>query len=936
MRLLLWLLLVVGFAASAVASRPEGSLREAVLDGNGDVWTFTSANHPLYRFDGTNWNNSPFPSLYTNPLKIERLADGSIVCFSCLYADKRTIVTRHTASETKTLGTCSGDPGACVSSFADHQNRAWFTSLSRIIYRADPEHGLKEIYRIPVTQFTTDFPFLSSFNPIVYLEDGRGRIWGFSQNIANNWPSLRGLLLFAGDSPSFFTEFKTSDGEKIAGTEIIALAKTDDSHLWVAVNNHGLYRMNIDSLELERIPDPAPEAFLSIMQLISVGHDLYVIAYHNGALTALWRYQQGAWKEIIHELDWGLTLWTAHQLHGGLLFSSPIYDPWYLPQEGNPQRWKGMIGDVCLVLKNDRLFFVSGGFFVASPKELSGVKTSGRVQVFRNNPGWIQDSHGAPWMMQGESGNILCHWDDGKWMPHPIPVNEKDREKPSSAKMFGIQRFLIPDAEGRIWVFPGTRSPSLQCFNPHTHRWHNFGSFQEALTQTKDKPHFLANRHDIDPQYSPDHHQIAFFVYGSGHEISDFGGGSGIQYFDGSHWKNFSRSEIDPQCEMHGHCDTPFAKNTLSFDKHGALRVTFYTFFESRDHWFTYKLEDSGLWRFENAGDKVPGKPKPPSQPIKGCITNNPDSLVSDNHGIHWLTLDGEIYKAIEGRCVRVFTPDSLPPLKKYSLLRNVFVDTKGNILLHLCTDTLDVVRIKSLKPPPPPPHTTVTFSAAGWHGIQAKFHPHATGGILFRWKLDDGPWVQTKDSTLSWNNLSMGKHTLHVSASDHDLQSDNPPVSAPFEIAPKSLPPHTTIKATPSGWHAVQVQFDPHSPSKMEFRWQLDDGPWQTTHSSTIQLKQLHSTSHTLRVVSTDEDLQSDVHPSITSFETPVDTPRQIDRFIKRLSDPDYDRRRSAITALELQPSVSIPALQKSRATASDDLKWWIDAALQAIGFRR
>jgi hypothetical protein len=123
---------------------------------------------------------------------------------------------------------------------------------------------------------------------------------------------------------------------------------------------------------------------------------------------------------------------------------------------------------------------------------------------------------------------------------------------------------------------------------------------------------------------------------------------------------------------------------------------------------------------------------------------------------------------------------------------------------------------------------------------------------------------------------------------------------------------------------------FNPHSDGGTNFRWQLEDGPSQLIKTDSLTLDHLANGSHILKVTAIDDQLNMDAMPSTAKFETKINPSRQMALLVAQLSDPDFSKRKLAVEALAWQPAVALPALRKVRESATEDQRWWIDAAIQ------
>ena len=83
------------------------------------------------------------------------------------------------------------------------------------------------------------------------------------------------------------------------------------------------------------------------------------------------------------------------------------------------------------------------------------------------------------------------------------------------------------------------------------------------------------------------------------------------------------------------------------------------------------------------------------------------------------------------------------------------------------------------------------------------------------------------------------------------------------------------------------------------------------------------------------DAHLHIDATPAQATFAVRV-TARDIDTWVAALSSSDYDVREAAAKSLVSKPDRALPALEEARATADDDLRWWIDTTIQLIENKR
>ena len=826
------LLLCLLGAVSTFARQPSPpQLEDAVQDKDGILWAYGHREfNRVYRFDGKQWTEQKAalgPHDHALPEEIVRMTDGTVACIWRL-TDKDLAVTRHT-DKAVLLGTCDGalpETGLTTAPLADSQNRLWITGRFARIYRVDAR-GVSVAHEITPDELDAPSKAQQGYNGIHAVEDGKGRIWAWSESYASNYASLRGVLLFTGEKCELH-DLTSTLGKR---ARILAMARADDHHLWAAVDGKGICRLDIDSFALEPFPGPSPRDLWRVHELFIDGGDLYAVEDTARSETALWRLRETKWTQVLTRLDstyshdWLPRSWLA--IDAGLIVESNFAGPWFIPRQGEPAQYSWHCG---LPLEGAHAFsrFADGTFFAIGhggqpfhdplplpPHEQENPRIA---SIQADSSGWTLDTAGRPWVTLMDSPGSISEWDGEKWAGHPIP----------SAEKWTWPADILADAEGRMWVNPDTDGRDVHVITTTTGQWQNFTDLQAAYLALRDHPpHFPDNRLFVfDPQYSADRQRAAYrrgVVY--------------LFYYDGSTWRRFERSQITGK-------DNDNALGPPWFDPEGNLCVNF------RDR-TTWQMNTAGQWsqvafhsRFptdiwsENSDNRT-SRVNPP----KGCVTTHPDSIVMDNLGTYWLTWQQALYRCIPGRCVKVFGADEVNPFRSTRELSRAFVDPRGNAFLLTSFASTEAFIIKPLSAPP---HTVITIDPVRADAVNARLHAAVGSPTQFRWRLDEEPWQSTGDDTLVLDDLPNGSHRLSVSALDAGLQLEAPPAMVTFEIK--------------------------------------------------------------------------------------VDPDRQIAGLCARLSDPDYERRKAAVNALALQPDRAMPALRRARETADNDGCWWIDAALQKI----
>jgi hypothetical protein len=768
--LLLWL---CGLLGSAAAMEPH-DLADAVQDGSGVLWGYTyGAAHGVYRFDSRQWTEDTEPNSLpatAAPRGIVRMADGAVACIWQL-SNKQMAVTRH-AESTRLLGIVEGEvPGTGgvlpASPLADSQNRLWITGNSARIYRVDGA-GVSVAHEISPAELDVPANAKSGYNTVHATEDGKGRVWIWSAPFASNWANLRGVLIFSGEN----IELHDLTATLHKGARVLFIARADDRHMWISVENDGdsgIYRVDIDTFALERVPTPAPRALCCVHEMFADRGDLYAVEDTQGARRALWRLRDGGWTQLLARFDdsqsqgWLPRSWLP--IKEGLLVQSNPSDPWFVPSEGEPARFSWRTG-FPLGAAHAFARFADGTFFAIGqdyrffhgPLDLPPIeRQNARILDLDANGGWKIDAGGRPWAALKQTPESISEWDGENWVAHAIPGGEK----------LTFPQNITPDHEGRIWVNVGGAGDhqKTDSFDPKSGQWQSFANTQAAYLDLRaNPPHFPPDRvFNFNPQYSADRQRIA---YRSG--VVD------IFYYDGSAWQQITNFQITGKTNDN-------AVGPPWFDAAGHLRVNI----RPKTSW---SRDDAGKW------SQVPFESRYPTDiwsensnnhtvrpvPPEGCVTPRPDSIVVDNVGTFWLTWQQALYKCIPGRCVKVFGVDETNPFIADRLLQEAFVDPHGNAFLLTAGAGMNAFIVK---PKSVPPRTALAVEPVAQDAVRVRLDAAAGQPVQFRWRLDNASWQSTDKDELPLDSLPDGEHKIAVSAVDAELQVENPPVTAAFEI---------------------------------------------------------------------------------------------------------------------------------------------------------
>jgi len=166
----------------------------------------------------------------------------------------------------------------------------------------------------------------------------------------------------------------------------------------------------------------------------------------------------------------------------------------------------------------------------------------------------------------------------------------------------------------------------------------------------------------------------------------------------------------------------------------------------------------------------------------------------------------------------------------------------------------------------------------------------------------------------------------------------DDPAPPYEYAIIPARhpAPPDTAIAVTAIGDDSFRAQFSSAGEGERWFTWRLDGGAWTPPAREThARFDSLAAGEHTIEAAALDDDLQIDPAPATATFTATLDPGRQVRAWIARLNDPDFAQRETAVAALVSRGAAVLPELKAARPAASDDARWWIEAAIQQIDAR-
>ena len=151
-------------------------------------------------------------------------------------------------------------------------------------------------------------------------------------------------------------------------------------------------------------------------------------------------------------------------------------------------------------------------------------------------------------------------------------------------------------------------------------------------------------------------------------------------------------------------------------------------------------------------------------------------------------------------------------------------------------------------------------------------------------------------------------------------------PPAAPLPAAPR-------IQITPLTAFSVKLRFAASAGRAHWFQWRLNGGPWNAPQTTdTAVLPSLLPGAYRVEAQTIDARLQASPKPSAAVFVLQPASAMQIARWVQALLSGTENAREAAVAGLVKQPADALPALQAARPGASEDGRWWLDAAIQQI----
>src|ERR1035437_971732 len=263
------------------------------------------------------YNNSPWnawgsaDTAGANPVSMESMPNGSVASLWERGDKSVTLLIQDGNVGHAKVRSLQG-PAKQIRVFMDAQTNIWVTEAGLNIGKAPHSLNRLRLYQKPepVHTITTDELWPggdpSTRLPVSMAEDARGRIWFWSNYLLGGDQSgaIHGVLI---NDDGAITNRATLSG--VANDRISVIAPLDQTNLWLAVRNAGIFSVDLGSLQGKPVTEPEHGEFRVVHHIFKDGDDRYVIADNGnyaderGLANTLWRQRAGKWKKIIGGLD---------------------------------------------------------------------------------------------------------------------------------------------------------------------------------------------------------------------------------------------------------------------------------------------------------------------------------------------------------------------------------------------------------------------------------------------------------------------------------------------------------------------------------------------------------------------------------------------------------------------------------------------------------
>ena len=754
-------------------------IHQAARDSTGRVWgAGWYENGGLFCWDGNQWKlASGEGTAVPPPFSLVRGPDGAIYGLSAVTTAVY-VVTWHKGSVSKVLARFEAqlyEP----SLFVDRSRNIWITESGRHIFRVTADGKADCVYSITDDQFygsgNTDRGEASSMRATT---DGRGRIWFWPYSWAGNWyRTLQGVLIFDGRRFEHHPQIVGAPDTKIS-----VVAPQDGKHMWLGTADGRLYSVDIDTLKTTEVQTPFGSPAAGVEGIFAAGGRTYVVAgprwgpvpdeSGEGRMDSLWQLSGDKWTLLVAGLDrwrapFDLTPRPYLLTRRGLWVGAFGAGPWFIPSQGAKAvlvDWRygnPVAGSESLLELSDGRILISGQFsgsIAARPSDLLAAHhPTPQVQTLPYYAPLIRDARGHILGMLSPNTKVLSDWDGNAWTQHTLP---------ESFTPFNYLWSFDEDTRKRIWLLPSSCGAPVAIFDPVHGSAEAFPDYLRALGAQLSRDVSVPFEGTLSECTAPSVAPDGRFAFGSGQ--------GEVRYFDGNKLMIWTRKQIDGD-PYGGFLEPPF------FNRAGNLAVNIQGVtweWTKGEGWLRGEHEPGLTTSAENTS--LLAAPAP-----SGCGFERPDSMVRDQLGTYWMTYQGQIYRAIAGKCVAQISPEEHHPFGDSRKLTQVLIDLQGNAFLrtrfnlYFHAEEYVVVKARS-----PVPRTSIRGEVDESAAVKLSLDSRPEGQAQFIWRIDGGPWsdpTADKGITLEW--LPEGKHQIEAMAIDARAQVDPTPPVAEVEI---------------------------------------------------------------------------------------------------------------------------------------------------------
>lgn len=755
---------------------------------------------------------------------------------------------------------------------------------NRDFYHITPQGGVSRVFTATPDKLHRLGPLnqhRERFNGLRFLDDNRGGYWFWS----NVWEhgegaySLRGLLRWDGRK---LTQLSTLDGLSLTKTAVDALEWRDAKRLWLALGERGLYELDSTT---RRIPEPAPRAFRYVQQIKLLGRDVFVVAFSEDhdpesdvmqRAGQLWRLRDGQWSRLIDGLD----LWAGDDTKRPI--ASAPSGVWTASTEG--------------------------GVWLAPP---------------RGAPVLIDWRRGLPMhsirdITTQKDGSVLLTGDGTLGTMRIVNVAALLAQRPTTrVSVFMPYITLAQDRRGALWAIHSLRAKALGQWNGA--RW---------VHHPVPRGYKLSNAGEL-----------AFDRLHRVWILSDYRDGQ-VAVFNPSQrgpaaWRVFTDYRAALRAQIGIQAKAPASVRAASPTKVRAIvpRPTQ----QKIQHDKTPPLP---LFHRETSDGQQLPRQTPDYLNRRLCYRSVRDILhYFDGKAWHrWSNAQIAPKASMDAR-----SSNGAPYFNRAGVL---CVPLKGGTWQKTATGwSMAKEEVPDPRPAAGPQSTWIDAPEKLFQDLERGYAKAARDRAGYYYVTFKGQLYRTTPD----NVTPRLRAPLFEAHENHPFMSGILFERAFFDGAGNVffvmatdevvLLPARTEADTKATARALSVDAyeitgaAPGATGKHWFTWRLDGGKWSTPQeTSKIQLTELPGGAHRLEVATIDRYLRRDPTPAVLSFTVNLDAEKQVAAFIANLSSPDFTQREKAIQLLTKQPGRALPALKAARANADGDLKWWIDAAIQAI----